>query len=183
VHLWQPCQVYSRLQTTDEIVRLLRMAEEVIPRSNDEVQRGEEQIVLPCGLTMTRLIVPTIYPVKPPPTETELETVVVKDVWNSVSVVVDCDCGDTDDGDVSQLVELDMSGECNHSSWLQIAVFARGTVDTFAVEAVQTTRDDTSVVAAVVGVVWMVVQRKKKRMDGREDTIEIDDGSSSSLLP
>jgi len=126
-----------------------------------------------------------ISPVTLPLIETEFEIVVVVGEWNSVSVVVVVVDGIDGYGgdDVSQLVELDMSGECNHSSWLQIAVFARGTVDTFAVEAVQTTRDDTSVVAAVVGVVWMVVQRKKKRMDGREDTIEIDDGSSSSLLP
>ena len=106
---------------------------------------------------------------------------VVKGVWNSV-VVVD----GIDDDVVSQLVELDMSVECNHSSWRQIVVFAQRIVDTFAVVEVQRTQDDTSVVVVVVvvvdddDVVLVVVQRRKQRMDGREDKkTEIDDG----LLP
>ena len=176
VRPWQQYQVYysPHLQTTDEIVHPLLTAGELIPQSNDEVQRGGEQIVLPSG--SIRLIVSTIYPVTLPPIETGFETVVVMDVRNSVFVVVDSVCDGIDGGDVLQLVELDMSVECNRNSWLQIVVIEWGTVDTFVVVEVPRTQDDTSVVVVAVVVEWMVVQKKRMRMDGREGRIEIDDG-------
>lgn len=175
VHPWQQYQVYysPHPQTTAEIVHPLLMAGELIPQSNDEVQLVGEQIVLPLG--STRLIVSSIYPVTLPPSEIEFEIVVVMDVRNSVFVVVDSVCDGIDGGDVLQLVELDRSVECNRSSWLQIVVLVWGTVDTFVVVVeVPRTQDDTSVV--VVAVVWMAVQKKRMKMDGREGRIEIDDG-------
>ena len=177
VHPWQQSPVYysPHLQTTAETVHPLLTAGELIPQSNDEVQRGGEQIVLPSG--STRLIVSMIYPVTLPPSETEFEIVVVMDVRNSVFVVVDSVCDGIDGDDVLLLVELDRSVECNRSSWLQIVVLAWGTVDTFVVVEVPRTQDDTSVVVvAVVVVEWMVVQKKRMKMDGREGRIEIDDG-------
>lgn len=160
----------------------LLTAGELIPQSNDEVQLVGEQIVLPSD--STRLIVSSIYHVTLLPSETEIEIVVVMDVRNSVFVVVDsvCDGIDGGGGDVLQLVELDRSVECNRSSWLQIVVLAWGIVDTFVVVEVPRIRDDTSVVVVVVAVVWMDVQRKRMKMDGREGRIEIDDGLRP-LLP